>query len=195
MLASAIQQHESVTGTHVSPCPPLLELASLVAQQIKKPSATQETQESPVRSLGWDYPWRREWQPTPVFLPGEYHGQRSLVGYSPQGHKELGMTEWLTYTRACALLKGVSALDLSGMWGLLPQPGIEPGPPALAARSLSHWTAREVPRDWDEAQFRGTPSFASPGPYTWCVMAGMDFPLGTSVSGGDWRWTGKSCVV
>ena len=28
-------------------------------------------------------PWRREWQPTPVFLPGESHGQRSLVGYSP----------------------------------------------------------------------------------------------------------------
>ena len=33
-------------------------------------------------------PWRRAWQPTPVFLPGESHGQRSLVGYSPWGHKE-----------------------------------------------------------------------------------------------------------
>ena len=32
-------------------------------------------------------PWRRAWQPTPVFLPGESHGQRSLVGYSPWGHK------------------------------------------------------------------------------------------------------------
>ena len=31
--------------------------------------------------------WRRKWQPTPVFLPGESHGQRSLVGYSPRGHK------------------------------------------------------------------------------------------------------------
>ena len=40
--------------------------------------------------------WRREWQPTPVFLPGEFHGQRSLVGYSPWGHKELDMTECLT---------------------------------------------------------------------------------------------------
>jgi len=38
-------------------------------------------------------PWRRAWQPTPVFLPGESHGQRSLVGYGPQGHKELDMTE------------------------------------------------------------------------------------------------------
>ena len=38
-------------------------------------------------------PWRRKWQPTPVFLPGEFHGQRSLVGYSPRGRKELDMTE------------------------------------------------------------------------------------------------------
>ena len=37
--------------------------------------------------------WRRKWQPTPVCLPGESHGQRSLVGYSPWGHKELGTTE------------------------------------------------------------------------------------------------------
>ena len=43
-------------------------------------------------------PWRRDWQPTPVFLPGEFHGQRSLVGYSPWGHKELDITERLTYT-------------------------------------------------------------------------------------------------
>ena len=32
--------------------------------------------------------WRRKWQPTPVFLPEEFHGQRSLAGYSPRGHKE-----------------------------------------------------------------------------------------------------------
>ena len=38
-------------------------------------------------------PWRRKWQPTPVFLPGKSHGQRNLVGYSPQGHKESDMTE------------------------------------------------------------------------------------------------------
>ena len=41
-------------------------------------------------------PCRREWQPTPVFLPGEYHGQRSLVGYSPRGYKESDKTEGLT---------------------------------------------------------------------------------------------------
>ena len=38
-------------------------------------------------------PWRRAWQPTPVFLPGEYHGQRNLAGYSPWGHKESNTTE------------------------------------------------------------------------------------------------------
>ena len=38
-------------------------------------------------------PWRRAWLPTPVFLPGESHGQRSLAGYSPWGHKELDTTE------------------------------------------------------------------------------------------------------
>ena len=34
-------------------------------------------------------PWRRKWQPTPVFLPGKSQGQRSLVGYSPWGHKRV----------------------------------------------------------------------------------------------------------
>ena len=42
------------------------------------------------------FPWRREWQPTPVFLCGEFHGLRSLVGYSPWGCKESDTAEWLT---------------------------------------------------------------------------------------------------
>ena len=41
-------------------------------------------------------PWRRTWQPTPVFLPGESHGQRSLAGYGPWGCKESDTTE-VTY--------------------------------------------------------------------------------------------------
>ena len=41
-------------------------------------------------------PWRRKWQPTPVFLPGKFPGQRNLVSYSPWGCKELDRTEWLT---------------------------------------------------------------------------------------------------
>ena len=50
-------------------------------------------------------PWWREWQPTPVFLPGKSHGQRSLVGYSPWDRKESDTTEQLTLslyiTRIC----------------------------------------------------------------------------------------------
>ena len=40
-------------------------------------------------------PWRREWHPTPIFSPRESQGQRSLAGYSPWGHNELGTTERL----------------------------------------------------------------------------------------------------
>ena len=43
-------------------------------------------------------PWRRAWQPAPVFLPGESHGQGSLVGYSPWGCQELDMTERLAFS-------------------------------------------------------------------------------------------------
>ena len=41
-------------------------------------------------------PWRKAWRSTPVVLPGEFHGQRSLMGYSPWGCKDLDITEWLT---------------------------------------------------------------------------------------------------
>ena len=64
--------------------------ASLVAQMAKNLPAVQETWVlSQVRKI----PWRREWQSTPVFLPGEFHGQRSLAGCSPWGHKESDKTE------------------------------------------------------------------------------------------------------
>ena len=46
-----------------------------------------------VPSLGQEDPWRRAWQPTPIFWLGESHGQRSQAGYSPRGHKELDVTE------------------------------------------------------------------------------------------------------
>ena len=46
-------------------------------------------------------PWRRERQPTPVFLPGKSHGQQSLAGYSPWGRKETDVTERLTLSHAC----------------------------------------------------------------------------------------------
>ena len=64
--------------------------AALVAQAVKNLLQCKRLGFSP-----WvgKIPWRREWLPTPVFLSGEFHGQRSLVGYSPCGHKESDTTE------------------------------------------------------------------------------------------------------
>ena len=66
------------------------ERVSLVAQMAKTPPAMQETQ---VQPLSQEDLWRREWQPTPVFLPGESLGQRSLEGYNPRGCKESDTTK------------------------------------------------------------------------------------------------------
>ena len=59
-----------------------------MAQTVKNLPAMSETWVQSGRS-----PWRRAWQPTPVFLPGESHGLRRLAGYSPWSHKELDMIE------------------------------------------------------------------------------------------------------
>ena len=66
---------------------------SLVAQLVKNLPAVQDTQV-------WKIPWRRQWHPTPVFLPGESHGRRSLAGYSPWGHKSWARpttTTWVSW--------------------------------------------------------------------------------------------------
>ena len=60
---------------------------------VKNPSAMQEPQETWVQSLGQEDPWKRKWQHTPIFLPGEFHRQRRLAGDSPQGRKESDTTE------------------------------------------------------------------------------------------------------
>ena len=52
-------------------------------------------QETLVPSLVGNILWRRKWQPAPIFLPGKFHGQRSLAGYSPWGHKEADTTDWV----------------------------------------------------------------------------------------------------
>ena len=77
------------------PSPPALNLSSLVVRwwriclQCRRPGF-----DPWVRKISW----RREWLLTPVFLLGEFHGQRSLVGYSPWGCKELDMTVCSTNT-------------------------------------------------------------------------------------------------
>ena len=62
----------------------------LVAQMVKNPPAMPETW---AQSRGWGDSLEKEQLLIPVFWPGEFHGQRSLVGYSPRGHKEADTTE------------------------------------------------------------------------------------------------------
>ena len=73
-----------------------------VAQAVKNLPAMQETR---VRSLDREDPLEKK-LPTSVFLPGEFHGQRSLVGYTPWGGKEVDTAEWLTlslfHTHSCS---------------------------------------------------------------------------------------------
>ena len=74
------------------------------------------------RSCGFDprngkIPWRRAWQPTPVFLPGESHGQRSLVGYSPWGCKQSDTTQWLNkYKTVAKNFPKTSSVDVFTHW-------------------------------------------------------------------------------
>ena len=71
-------------------------------------------------------PWFMElkWQPTPVLLPGKSHGQRSLIGYSPWGHKELDMTEWLHFLSLFMDLTFQVQMQYCSLqhWTLLPSP-------------------------------------------------------------------------
>ena len=66
--------------------------------------AKSRTQLSDWSELNWCI-WRRKWQPTPVFLPGEFHEQRNLGGHSPWGHKELDTSEQLTPSLSCILVR------------------------------------------------------------------------------------------
>ena len=69
--------------------------ASLVVQTVKNPPAVQDTW---VRSLGQEDPLEEGMAPIPVFLPGELHGQRRLVGYSPWDREESDTTEATKHT-------------------------------------------------------------------------------------------------
>jgi len=86
---------EFLPGASVACVRELTKQKNLLAQLRKKKKIC-----LPSRRHGFDpcvrkIAWRRKWQPTPVFLPGKSNGQRSLVGYSPGGHKELDTTEQL----------------------------------------------------------------------------------------------------
>ena len=80
--------------------------------------------------------WRRKRQPTPVFLPRESHGQGSLAGHSPWGHKESDTIEWLSLSPTMPLREG-PGLPCSQLW---------PPWPALSRYSVNAWEIiREPP--------------------------------------------------
>ena len=87
--------------------PPLLCFclgASLVAQWERTRLPMQKTW---VQSLGWEEPLERVWQPTSVFLPGKSHGQQSLEGYGPGGHKRIRRSDLTTATTDLILTPAV----------------------------------------------------------------------------------------
>ena len=67
--------------------------------------------------------WRRKWQPTPVSLPGESHGRRSLVGYSPQGRRESAMTEQLHFHFSLSCIREENGNSLSILAWRIPGTG------------------------------------------------------------------------
>ena len=79
-------------GRFISLCLPLSRAPQVVLVVKNLPANAEDIKDA---SYPWveKFPWRRAWQPTKVFLPGESHGQRSLGGYSPRGRKELDVTE------------------------------------------------------------------------------------------------------
>ena len=95
-----VTEHEQThthTHTHTPGLPSWLRKQTLCLQ-CKKPSF-----DPWIRKI----PWRRAWLPTPVLLPGESHGQKSLAGYSPRNHKELDTTKQLTHTCTYIICSGL----------------------------------------------------------------------------------------
>ena len=109
--------------------------------------------------------WRRKWQPTPVFMHEKSHGWRSLLGYTPWGHKESDTTEPLTHTvpylLGCSMWALPSSLQLCLTFklqavDLVPWPGIKPKPPAFRAWNLGHWITREIPVSLNKIEWKVT---------------------------------------
>ena len=98
MLISVVQQSDSVyTHTHVCEKEREREASQVVLVAKNLPANAGDVRDVETKRHRFDprvgeIPWRRAWQPTPVFLPGETHGQRSLAGYSSWGHTESDTT-------------------------------------------------------------------------------------------------------
>ena len=112
--------------------------------------------------------WRREWQPTPVFLPGELHGQRNLVGYSSWGRKELVTTEDWHYHTLSSGLRALHGFDqvhlattfwhrqyclvksLSRVWPFAtPWTVAHQAPPSMGFSRQEYWSGLSFPSPGD----------------------------------------------
>ena len=98
----------------------------------KSSPVTQETQETRVRSLDWEDPLKESVATHSSILAGEISWTEESGGPQSTGHKESDTSE-------------VTENPGTARGELVPRAGIEPRPPALEARSLNHWTTREVP--------------------------------------------------
>ena len=107
-----------------------------------------------VQFLGWEDPRRREWQPTSAFLPGEFHGQRSLEGYSSRGHRESDTTKRLT-------LSSLHLSPISSAYepGLCRHPGVQHGSLSEVRIKALWWRALHITRLHD--QNKQTPSHSN----------------------------------
>ena len=108
-------------------------------------------------------PGRREWQPTPVFLPGEFLRQRSLAGYSPWGHKESDTTDQVRATHNCFSSVQFSSVAQSCPTPCDPMNCSTPGLPVH--HQLPEFTQTHVHRVSDAIQPSHPPSSpSSPAP-------------------------------
>ena len=93
-------------------------------------------------------PWRRKWQPTPVFLPGKSHGQKSLTGYSPWGRKEPDTTEPPS-THILLLWSAGSRAGSQYLWftdSVAPRhvKSSATHVPCIGRQTLNYWTTRRA---------------------------------------------------
>ena len=88
------------------------------------------------RTLGFDpwvrrIPWRRKWQPIPVFLPGEFHGQRSLADCSPWGRKRVGHDRSTEHSKISPVQSNRSVMSLCARSVHIVNPSLPISPPRL----------------------------------------------------------------
>ena len=119
----------------------------------------------------WKISWRREWLPTPVSLPGGFHEQRSLAGYSPWSHKESDKTEWLTLTllQFLELFKDERSWPLSEHWRRLCSLELPWG----AGRQRAEGNKRYNPKEERRWNMRSG-ARASKEPEPWYLSPGLE---------------------